>query len=294
MKCAFSEPQQLNEQLLKKLNEQENKPGLYLVATPIGNIFDITLRAIHILNTVDIIFAEDTRNSRNLLNNYGIKKEVFACHEFNEIDKSVTSKIHPEGRYALISDAGTPGISDPGYRIVNWCLENAINVIPIPGACAFITGLCASGMPTDKFTFYGFISAKTNARKEFFNTIKLREEVAIFLESPKRILGFLTDAYDILGDRVCCLCRELTKIHETFHRGKISEQIEFFSRNEPLGEFVVILQGNNKKILLSDEELERQLAELLKTNSVKDATQLISSLYRLSKKYVYEKALKLK
>lgn len=293
MHHAFFEPQ-LNEQLLTKLNAQENKPGLYLVATPIGNIFDISLRALQILSDVDIIFAEDTRNSRNLLNSYGIKKTLVACHEFNETDEAITSKIRSDGRYALISDAGTPGISDPGYRIVNWCLEHDINVVPIPGACAFVTGLCASGMPTDRFTFYGFISAKANARKEFFKTIRMREEVAIFLESPKRILNFLTDACEILGDRTCCLCRELTKIHETFHRGKLSEQIEFFSKNEPLGEFVVILQGNTEKIQLSDEELEQQLMEILKTHSVKDTVQLVSSLHGLPKKYVYEKALKLK
>lgn len=294
MNYAFSEPQQLDEQLLTKLNAQKNKPGLYLVATPIGNIFDISFRAVHILKNVEIIFAEDTRTSRNLLNNYGIKKTLIACHEFNETDKSITEKIKPEGQYALISDAGTPGISDPGYRIVNWCIDHDINVIPIPGPCAFITGLCASGMPTDRFTFYGFISSKTNSRKEFFKSIKPKEEVGIFLESPKRVLNFLTDAYEILGDRGCCLCRELTKIHETFHRGKLSEQIEFFSQNEPLGEFVIILQGNIESVQLPDAELEKQLLELLKNNSVKDAVQIAVSLYGLSKKYVYEKALKLK
>lgn len=294
MNYAFSEPQQLGKQPLTKLNAQKNKPGLYLVATPIGNIFDISFRAVHILKNVEIIFAEDTRTSRNLLNNYGIKKALVACHEFNEIDKSITEKIKPEGKYALISDAGTPGISDPGYRIVNWCIEHDINVIPIPGPCAFITGLCASGMPTDRFTFYGFISAKTNSRKEFFKSIKQKEEVGIFLESPKRVLNFLADAYEILGDRVCCLCRELTKIHETFYRGKLSEQIELFSQNEPLGEFVIILQGNIENVQLSDAELEKQLLELLKTHSVKDAVQIAVSLHGLSKKYVYEKALKLK
>lgn len=293
MHYAFFEPQ-LAEQLSTKLNNQKNKPGLYLVATPIGNIFDISLRALQILNDVDIIFAEDTRNSRNLLNTYGIKKALVACHEFNETDESVTSKIHLDGRYALISDAGTPAISDPGYRIVNWCIEHDISVVPIPGACAFVTGLCASGMPTDNFTFYGFISPKENARKEFFRSIKSRKEVAIFLESPKRVLDFLKSAYEILQNRECCLCRELTKLYETFHRGKLSELIDFFSKNEPVGEFVIILQGNIDNAQPTDIELKKQLSELLKTHSVKDASQIISEIYGLSKKDMYKKALELK
>ena len=170
MCCAFLEPH------YDKLKQQKNKPGLYLVATPIGNIFDISLRALHILSSADIIFAEDTRNSKKLLSAYDIHKPLIACHEYNETDDAVTSKILPGGMYALISDAGTPGISDPGYRIVNWCIEHDIDVIPIPGPCAFITGLCASGLPTDSFTFYGFLSAKSNSRKEFFKKYTINEQ----------------------------------------------------------------------------------------------------------------------
>lgn len=293
MRYAFFEPQ-LIEQLTAKLNCQKNKPGLYLVATPIGNIFDISFRALQILNDADIIFAEDTRNSRNLLSAYGIKKTLAACHEFNEIDDAVVSRIRSDGMYALISDAGTPGISDPGYRIVNWCLEHGVNVVPIPGACAFVTGICASGMPADSFTFYGFASPKENARKEFFRSIKLRKETAVFLESPKRILGFLQDAYEILQNRKCCLCRELTKMYETFHRGNLLELIDFFSKNEPIGEFVVVLQGNTENVQPVNIELEEKLSELLKTHSVKDAAQIMSEIYGLPRKVVYKKALELK
>ena len=293
MHYAFFEPQLLK-QLSAKLSQQKNKPGLYLVATPIGNIFDISLRALQILNDVDIIFAEDTRNSRILLNVYNIQKPLIACHEFNEADDTVVSKIKADKKYALISDAGTPGISDPGYRLVNWCIEHDINVIPIPGACAFITGLSASGMPTDSFTFYGFIPPKENARLEFFNSIKSRKEVSIFLESPKRIIAFLNDAITILGNRKCCACRELTKLHETFYRGTISKLIDFFNKNEPIGEFVIILNGNNQNEQITDEEIESHLRELIKTHSIKDAVKIISDTYDLSKKDVYKKALEIK
>lgn len=291
---AFLEPRFI-EQLSIKLNQQENKPGLYLVATPIGNIFDISLRALKILASVDVIFAEDTRNSIKLLNAYGIRRPLVACHEYNEADESVTSAIHEGRMYALISDAGTPGISDPGYRIVNWCIEHDIDIVPIPGPCAFITGLCASGFPTDSFSFYGFISPKTNSRKEFLMNIKNRKEVSIFLESPQRIVPFLKDVLDTLGDRNCCLCRELTKLHETFHRSRVSEQIAYFNEYKPLGEFVIVLQGSDKgAVAVTNEEAEKHLVELIKTRSIKEAVQIVSSAYGIPRKIVYKKALELK
>ncbi|MCR4623276.1 MAG: 16S rRNA (cytidine(1402)-2'-O)-methyltransferase [Alphaproteobacteria bacterium] len=175
----------LIESITNKILLQKNKPGLYIVATPIGNLFDISLRALQILKTSKLIFVEDTRNSRNLMNFYEIDTPLIACHEYNETMPTVVEKIKQGEIYSLISDAGTPTISDPGYRLVNWCIENDIDVIPVPGACAFITGLCGAGLPTDQFTFCGFLPSKQHARQEFLNKLKTKSETLIFLESPK-------------------------------------------------------------------------------------------------------------
>jgi 16S rRNA (cytidine1402-2'-O)-methyltransferase len=149
------------EKISQKLHDQQHRPGLYVVATPIGNIFDISLRAIYILKKSKYIFAEDTRQSKKLLNFYDIATPLISCHEHNEIGVSITSRIKKNEIYALISDAGTPLISDPGYKITNWCLAQQIDIIPIPGASALVAGLSAAGLPTDSFTFYGFLPPKS-------------------------------------------------------------------------------------------------------------------------------------
>ena len=266
---------------------------MYLVATPIGNLFDISLRALNILKKSKIVFAEDTRNSRKLLNFYEIDTRLVACHEFNEIMPTVIEKIEKGEIYSLISDAGTPTISDPGYRLVNWCIENDIEVVPIPGACAFVAGLCGSGLPTDRFTFCGFLPSKKHARYEALQEVKPKTETLIFLESPKRILESLKDMREIFGDRHCCVCRELTKLYEDFQRGSLSEIIKHFSENEPTGEFVVIIDGNKEKSI-DEDQIFTELSDLLKKFRVKEAVEIIVEKYSVNKKTIYQKALEIK
>ena len=281
------------EKISQKLHEQQHKPGLYVVATPIGNIFDISFRAIYILKKAKYIFAEDTRQSKKLLNFYEIKTPLVACHEYNEDHRSVVSKIEQNNVYALISDAGTPLISDPGYRIVNWCLKHQIYVFPIPGACAPIAGLSAAGLPTDNFTFHGFLPSKSRARQSRLDSIKNTMSTAVFLESSERILGTLNDMLKIMGDRRACVCREITKIFEEFRRGNLSELIDYFSQNKPLGEFMVIISGN-EEIFSNESEAFVELSEQLKAETLKNAVGKIFSKHRLSKRAIYSKALEIK
>lgn len=286
---------QLSEKLNIKLLEQNHKPGLYVVATPIGNILDISLRALGILKMARCVFAEDTRQSRKLFDWYGIKTKLVACHEHNEADFSVTSLIDEQNIYALISDAGTPVISDPGYKLINWCLQSGIDVFPIPGASAPITALSASGMPSDKFTFLGFLPTKNNARKFFLENLVNKTETLIFFESPNRLLKTLQDMLKIFGDRKCCVCRELTKVFEEFRRDNLSEILKYFSVNKLAGEFVILIAGN-----VFEEEKKRnteifyELNEFLKSKSVKDAVNIISGKYKVNRNSIYKKALELK
>ena len=266
---------------------------MYTVATPIGNIFDISLRAIHILRKSHLIFAEDTRNSRKLLSFYEINVPLVSCHEYNEISNEVVKKIERGKIYSLISDAGTPMISDPGFRLVNWCVQNDIDVFPIPGACAFIAGLSAAGLPTDSFTFCGFLPPKLHARTQSLISLKDRTETLVFLESPKRMIDCLKNMLDVFGDRICCICREITKIYENFYRGNLAELINYFDENEPVGEFVIIVSGA-KSEQRDEEDAFTELATLLQTYHLKEAVNVISDKYRMSKKIVYQKAVKLK
>jgi len=284
---------QLIENITRKISTQQDKPGLYTVATPIGNIFDISFRAIHILRKSKIIFAEDTRNSRKLLDFYEIDRPLISCHEYNETLPQVVDQIESSEYYSIISDAGTPCISDPGYRLINWCIEHNINVFPVPGACAFISGLSIAGLPTDRFTFFGFLPNKKNAKYDFFESLKRKTETLIFLESPKRILETLLIMIDVFGQRRCCVCRELTKLFEDVRRGSIQEILKSFANKEPQGEFVLIVEGC--KALEEDIEFAfNELQKLLQTKSVKESVAIIADKYRLNRRRVYQKALELK
>ncbi len=217
---------------------------LYLVATPIGNLEDITLRALRILKEVDIIAAEDTRHTLKLLNHFEISKPLISYYKQNESTRSVefVEKLKSGKSIAIVSDAGTPGISDPGEQIVKCAIENNIEIVPIPGACALVNGLIGSGMATREFCFLGFLSAVKKERKEKLEEIKYETKTLIFYEAPHKLKKTLQDMVEILGDRNIVLARELTKIHEEFIRGKISEIIE--KLEDVKGEFVVIVEGN--------------------------------------------------
>lgn len=293
MRNSFLSSDTIN-RIENKLDEQKNKPGLYVVATPIGNILDITFRALSILKKSKYIFAEDTRNSQKLLNFFGIKSKLIACHEHNEIDESVTSLIKNDEIYSLISDAGTPAISDPGYRIVKWCVENEVDVIPVPGPSSLVAGLSVSGIATDKFIFFGFISTKKKSRIEFFNSVKNQKATMIFFETARRLKESLSDMLQVFGDRYCCICREMTKVFEEFFRAQISEAIKYFSENKLQGEFVIIVSGNVTNTEIDNEIISIALHELLQKFSLKEAVQFISNQYGISKHFVYKKALEIK
>lgn len=227
---------------------------LYLVATPIGNLEDITLRAIRILKEVDIIAAEDTRHSLKLLNHLEISKPLFSYHRHNEDVKSdvLIDKLLKGESVALITDAGTPAISDPGELIVKRAIEENITIVPIPGCCALISALICSGFDTREFTFYGFLPLNKKLRASKFEELKKEKKTAILYEAPHKIITTLNDIYKNLGDVNIVLARELTKIHESFLRGKISDLI---SKMENIkGEMIILIEGHIEEI---EEEKEK-------------------------------------
>lgn len=217
-------------------------PGkLYLVATPIGNLQDITRRAVETLRTADIIACEDTRHTRKLLNHLGIRTPLVSYHEHNEVERSaeLAARLNSGGSVAVVSDAGTPGISDPSFRIVQTAIEIGAEVIPIPGPVALINAVVASGLPADSFFFGGFLPSRKAERRRRLDELAEIPATLIFYESPHRIAATLRDALEILGDREAVVARELTKMHEQFHRGKLSE-LEFSATAK--GEIVLLIE----------------------------------------------------
>jgi 16S rRNA (cytidine1402-2'-O)-methyltransferase len=219
---------------------------LYIVATPIGNLEDISQRALRILREVDAIACEDTRHTKKLLNHFGIDTKTISYHEHNERERAeeLASVLESGKSVALVSDAGTPLISDPGFRVVNAAIAKGISVVPIPGAAAVVTALAASGLPTDQFYFAGFLPARANARRAKLEELAAIPATLIFYEAPHRISATLRDAIDALGDREAVVARELTKLHEEFARGLLSELVERFSKRETVrGEIVLMISG---------------------------------------------------
>jgi len=222
--------------------------SLYLVSTPIGNLEDITLRAIRILNEVDVIAAEDTRITGFLLKHLGIQTRMESYHDYNKIKKTplLIDQLQQGKSVAIVSDAGTPGISDPAYNLVREAIQSSISIIPIPGAAAAIAGLTASGLPTDRFVFEGFLPAKKGRKNRL---AKLAEEprTIILYEAPHRLLRTFSDLLDTLGNRTIAVCRELTKKFEEIVRGPISDIMTVFAHRKIRGEFVLIIQGYSNK-----------------------------------------------
>ena len=265
-----------------------SKPVLYLIATPIGNLKEMSPRALEVIAEMDIIAAEDTRNSFSLLNNYGIKKEMFSLREHNEIEasKHLLEKIKEGKKVAYMSDAGYPGISDPGYLLVKEMIANDVAVSTISGSCAFINALVVSGLDTKHFYFYGFLPAKENEAKAEIELIKDKKETLILYEAPHRIMKTLSLLKDVLGDRQICLARELTKINEEYIRGTLSELLTL-DENTIKGEIVLIIEGNNQEITISDEKIKARVDYFVKLGlSQKDAIAVTSEEYGVNKNYI--------
>jgi 16S rRNA (cytidine1402-2'-O)-methyltransferase len=223
-------------------------PGtLYLVATPIGNLADITHRALQVLSDVDLIACEDTRHTHKLLNHYGLYTKTISYHEHNEQQRAteLIDRLKQGTNVAVVSDAGTPSISDPGFRLVRAAIENEIVVVPVPGPSALITALIAAGLPTDEFFFAGFLPSRTNARRARLTELQSIPGTLIFYEAPHRLAATLKDAYEILGEREAVVARELTKLHEDIRRGKLSQlTADYAEKTDVRGEIVVLIDRN--------------------------------------------------
>lgn len=216
---------------------------LYLVATPIGNLQDISFRAVEVLRSVDLIACEDTRHTRKLLNSFDISAKLISYHDHNEEERSseLVERMLDGSSIALVSDAGTPGINDPGYRLVGKCIESGIRVVPIPGPAAFVSAVVASGLPTDSLLFGGFLPSKTGERKKRLRRLADIPATLVFYEAPHRIAAAVRDAIEVLGDREAVLAREITKLHEEFIRGRLSALASRLADEAPRGEFVLII-----------------------------------------------------
>lgn len=230
---------------------------LYLVATPIGNLEDITYRAVRILSEVDVIAAEDTRHTIKLLNHLGIKKPLISYHDNNMLSRAseLISRLKEGQNIAQVSDAGMPAISDPGEELVKLCVDEGICVTAVPGCSAAITGLVLSGLSTERFTFEGFLPQKRGERVKRLKELIREDRTMIFYEGPHRVREMLDDSFEVFGERGCALARELTKLHEEIIRGSLSEMRVHFEKQDPRGEFVVIIAGAVKNTPEEDHEL---------------------------------------
>lgn len=276
---------------MRSLNFESQTPLLYLVATPIGNIQEVSPRTIDVLSNVDLIACEDTRVTGKLLQLLGISKNLVSVREHNEVSLSqeVVKKILKGTKVAYMSDAGYPCISDPGSRLVKICLENGINVTSISGPNAGINALVASGLCGDHFYFHGFLSAKETERREELEKLASRQETLIFYEAPHRIQKTLVSLYEIFGNRKACLARELTKKHEEYIRLNLKE----LSQLDPetlKGEMVIVVDGakNEAKPHISDEDVIKMIRTFIESGmTAKDAIKKVSELTKLNKNYVY-------
>jgi len=275
------------------------KGTLFIVSTPIGNLDDITFRAVEILKSVDIVLAEDTRHSKKLLLHLDISKPMRAFHEHNEREKTkdIIDELHSGKSIALISDSGTPLISDPGYSLVAQAKKEGLRVIPIPGVSALITALSVSGLACDSFTFFGFLPSKKTARIKLLKTLLNETVTSIFYESPKRILATLSDMYVIFGSsRKVCLAKELTKVFETVQTDSIPNLIKYLSadENNQKGEFVILISANDKIDLAEAEtQLDSLLPILCAEMGASKAAKLAAKITGIDKKKCYKKAIDL-
>lgn len=273
---------------------------LFVVATPIGHLDDMTFRSIEVLKSVSVIAAEDTRQSAQLLKHYNIATPLTACHDHNESNKIdiLIEKLKNGADIALVSDAGTPLISDPGFKLVRAAQENGIRVIPVPGACAAIAALSAVGLPSDRFSFEGFLPSKQSQRLLQLEKLKHETQTLIIYEAPHRILDCVKDMVSVFGeDRPVGFAREITKTFETIKKMTLTELVTFIEsdRNQQKGEIVLVIGGapNQNDIDVEQEKLDKLLIRLLEDLSVKAASQMAADLFNIKKKVAYQRALEL-
>jgi 16S rRNA (cytidine1402-2'-O)-methyltransferase len=271
--------------------------SLILVPTPIGNLGDISPRAVEALNQADFIAAEDTRVSLKLLNHLEIKKQLVSYHEHNKMESGphILARLQAGETCALVTDAGTPAISDPGEDLVRLCAENGIPVTAIPGPCAVITALAISGLPTGRFTFEGFLSMNKRSRREHLASLVGEMRTMVFYEAPHKLIATLEDLEKTFGpDRHICLCRELTKLHEEALRMTLSEALAYYREKSPRGEYVLVLEGA-KEAVQEQPSQEDALAQVLALRSqglsLKDAVKQVSKALGIPKNALYDAAL---
>ena len=275
-----------------------NSGTLYIVGTPIGNLEDTTFRAIKTLQEVDLIAAEDTRHTSKLLQHFQILTPQLSYHQHNEQSRipELIEKLNQGKAIALVTDAGMPAISDPGYELVKVCVEANISVVPIPGVTASITALCASGLPTNKFIFIGFLPTKIKLREEQLEKLSNLLETIVLYESPYKLLQTLEDLAKMLGgNRKIVLARELTKLHEEFWRGTVGQAIIHYQNNQPKGEFTLVIAGAEPELLvLSEDTIKQELQELFAQGiSRSQASRQLSQKINLSRRKIYQIALKI-
>ena len=271
------------------------QPGLYLVAVPIGHFEDITLRALRTLKEVDAIFCEDTRVTGPFLKKHEISTKLMTYHEHNaeEMRPKIIENIKKGAKVALVSDAGTPLISDPGYKLVREIVDKKLHVTSLPGPCAAVMALSMSALPSDQFVFHGFLPAKTKARCDVLKSLENLEMTLIFYESPHRLIESLSDVKEVLGNRSAVIAREMTKEYEEARRGLLSELIEHYTSKPAKGEIVVLVEGYEASEM-NEVQVDSLLTEALQSMSVKEAAASLVSRTGWSKKRLYDRALKLK
>jgi 16S rRNA (cytidine1402-2'-O)-methyltransferase len=270
---------------------------LYIVATPIGNLEDVSLRALRILKEVDLIAAEDTRHTRILLNHYNIRTPLTSCHEHNENAQvpKLIERLRSGENLALVSDAGTPAISDPGYRLVVEAIRAGIRVVPVPGPSAVASVLSASGLPTDRFVFEGFLPSKNRERGTRLQALREESRTLVFYEAPHRLKESLIEMRRILGDRQIVIAREVSKIHEEFLRGTIGALVSQLAEREVKGELTIVVQGASGDLPVPEEELKAEIRRLVDAGvGVKQISELLGDRYQLAKRDVYQMAVKLR
>lgn len=282
------------EQITQLLPTCKQPIGLYIVSTPIGNIQDITLRALTVLKNIDMLVCEDTRVTAQLLKHFGIHVPMTCYNDFSTAqDREKIIQALQEGKsVALVSDAGTPLISDPGYKLVQEVLAQGYALYTVPGACAAISALTLSGLPSDQFYFAGFLPPKSAARRQRLTSLSPIHTTFIFYESPRRLVDTLQDIRAALGDGPCVIARELTKRYEEMKRGNVSQLIAWYEKHPPKGE-CMILYGNHARTLPSEETLDHLLHDALQKLSAKDAASTVAELTGLPKKTVYQRILAL-